>query len=127
MKRHEQRQKAFQLLFQTDKDIVELTNAKYYEIYQSEMFIKAIVDYYFANSEAINEKISSNLTGYTIERISKVERNILRMTISELEVHDSPVKVVIDEAVRLAKNYGDKDSHRFVNGVLKNFAVRNEG
>ncbi|MCK1977137.1 transcription antitermination factor NusB [Jeotgalicoccus huakuii] len=127
MKRHEQRQKAFQLLFQTDKDIVDLTNAKYYEVYQSEMFIKAIVDYYFANGESINGKISSSLTGYTIDRISKVERNILRIAISELEVHDSPVKVVIDEAVRLAKNYGDKDSHRFVNGVLKNFAVQNEG
>lgn len=127
MKRHEQRQKVFQLLFQIDKDLVELNACKFYDLYQREMFIKTTVDYYIANKESINEKISENLTGYTIERISKVERNILRLALSELQAHNSPVKVVIDEAVRLAKNYGDKDSHRFVNGVLKNFAVQNEG
>lgn len=127
MKRHEQRKKAFQLLFQVDKNIVDLKDARFYEVYQTETFVKSVVDYYVHNQESVNDEISRYLTGYTIERISKVERNILRLAVSELKSHGAPVKVVIDEAIKLAKNYGDKDSHRFVNGVLKNFAVQNEG
>src|SRR5690625_516113 len=99
----------------------------FYEVYQTETFVKSVIDYYVHHQDAVNEEISRFLTGYTIERISKVERNILRLAVSELLSHGAPVKVVIDEAVKLAKNYGDKDSHRFVNGVLKNFAVQNEG
>lgn len=127
MKRHEQRKKAFQLLFQVDKNVVDLKDARFYEVYQTETFVKSVVDYYIHNQETVNDEISRYLTGYTIERISKVERNILRLAVSELQSHGAPVKVVIDEAIKLAKNYGDKDSHRFVNGVLKNFAVQNEG
>ena len=127
MKRHEQRKKAFQLLFQTDKNVVELKDARFYEVYQTETFVKSVVDYYVHNQEKVNDEISRYLTGYTIERISKVERNILRLAVSELQSHGAPVKVVSDEAIKLAKNYGDKDSHRSVNGVLKNFAVQNEG
>lgn len=127
MKRHEQRKKAFQLLFQVDKNVVDLKDARFYEVYQTETFVKSVVDYYIHNQETVNDEISRYLTGYTIERISKVERNILRLAVSELQSHGAPVKVVIDEAIKLAKNYGDKDSHSFVNGVLKNFAVQNEG
>lgn len=127
MKRHEQRKKAFQLLFQVDKNVVDLKDTRFYEVYQTETFVKSVVDYYIHNQETVNDEISRYLTGYTIERISKVERNILRLAVSELQSHGAPVKVVIDEAIKLAKNYGDKDSHRFVNGVLKNFAVQNEG
>lgn len=127
MKRHEQRKKAFQLLFQVDKNVVDLKDVRFYEVYQTETFVKSVVDYYIHNQETVNDEISRYLTGYTIERISKVERNILRLAVSELQSHGAPVKVVIDEAIKLAKNYGDKDSHRFVNGVLKNFAVQNEG
>src|SRR5690625_4682200 len=127
MKRHEQRKKAFQLLFQVDKDVVELKDARFYEVYQAEKFVKSVVDYYMDNKEEVNDEISRYLTGYTIERISKIERNILRLALSELRIHGAPVRVVIDEAVKIAKIYGDKDSHRFVNGVLKNFATENEG
>lgn len=127
MKRHEQRKKAFQLLFQVDKNVVDLKDARFYDVYETETFVKSVIDYYVHHQEEIDEKVGSYLTGYTIDRISKVERNILRLAVSELESHGAPVKVVIDEAVKLAKNYGDKDSHRFVNGVLKNFAVENKG
>lgn len=127
MKRHEQRKKTFQLLFQIDKNIVELENARFYDVYQTEKFVKTTIDYYLENTESINDDISKFLTGYTIERISKIERNILRMAVSELRTDGAPVRVVIDESIKIAKNYGDKDSHRFVNGVLKNFAIKNEG
>ncbi len=74
MKRHEQRKKAFQLLFQVDKNVVNLKDTRFYEVYQTETFVKSVVDYYVHNQESVNDEISRYLTGYTIERISKVER-----------------------------------------------------
>lgn len=121
MNRHEQRKKIFQIIFQTDHDVVELENAAFYDLYEMHEYIKRMVDFYTANSEQVDADISANLNNYTLERIPKVERNILRTAISELLEGDSPKKVVINEAVLLTKTYGEKDSFRFINGVLKNF------
>ncbi len=121
MNRHEQRKKIFQILFQIDHDIVELEKSAFYELYDSYAYIKRIIDFYLANTDRVDEDISAHLNKYTLERIPKVERNILRTAISELHEGDSPERVVINEAVLLAKSYGEKDSYRFINGVLKNF------
>ncbi|GAB3071842.1 transcription antitermination factor NusB [Salinicoccus sesuvii] len=121
MNRHEQRKKIFQIIFQQDHDLVTLEETAFYEIYRDNEYISRIVDYYADNSESVDEDIRNHLTNYTLERIPKVERNILRTAISELLHGDSPQRVVINEAILLAKLYGEKDSFRFVNGVLKNF------
>jgi transcription antitermination protein NusB len=57
---------------------------------------------------------------WTLERMAAVDRNILRMAIYELESTDTPVGVVINEAVELAKQYSTEESGRFVNGMLGN-------
>ncbi|WP_020008394.1 transcription antitermination factor NusB [Salinicoccus albus] len=121
MNRHEQRKKIFQLIFQMDHGSVELENTAFYDLYNEYEYIKRIIDFYLDNSETVDEKISRHLTNYTLERIPKVDRNILRTSISEIEEGDSPEKVVINEAVLLSKSYGENDSFRFINGVLKNF------
>lgn len=121
MNRHEQRKKIFQLIFQMDHEIVELENTAFYDLYNEYEYIKRITDFYLDNSDEVDAKISTHLNNYTLERIPKVERNILRTSISEIEEGDSPEKVVINEAVLLSKSYGEKDTFRFINGVLKNF------
>lgn len=55
---------------------------------------------------------------WTIERMAAVDRNILRMAIFELRHTTTPVRVVINEAVELAKRYSTEESGRFVNGLL---------
>ncbi len=55
---------------------------------------------------------------WTLERMATVDRNILRMAIYELVSTDTPVGVVINEAVELAKRYSTEESGRFVNGML---------
>ncbi|MBI4277919.1 MAG: transcription antitermination factor NusB [Armatimonadetes bacterium] len=55
---------------------------------------------------------------WRLERMSAVDRTILRMAVFELRHRDTPSSVVINEAVELAKRYGTEDSGRFVNGVL---------
>ena len=59
--------------------------------------------------------------GWRLERMSRVDKIILRMGVSEfLYMKDIPPKVSIDEAVELGKKYGTEDSGAFINGVLDN-------
>lgn len=55
---------------------------------------------------------------WTIERMAAVDRNVLRMAIYELQHTATPLRVVINEAVELAKRYSTEESGRFVNGLL---------
>ena len=69
--------------------------------------------------EDIENQISKNLkSGLIIERISKVNISILRIAIYEMIYEKLPYKVVINEAVELAKKYGEEASASFINGVL---------
>jgi len=71
------------------------------------------------NIKEINAKISKYATNWQIERMAVVDRNILRIAVFEiLFLGDIPPKVSINEAVDIAKKYGDKDSGKFVNGIL---------
>lgn len=125
MNRHEQRIKIFQILFQLDHEVVTLEESAFYNLYLQHEYMARTVDFYMDNKDSVDDDISHNLTNYTLERISKVDRNILRTAVSELNISDAPVRVVINEAIKLAKNYGDNDSYKFINGVLKNFAGDN--
>lgn len=69
--------------------------------------------------DEIDKKIAEYSSGWTIDRISMVDRNILRLAIFEMFFHKkNPRAVIIDEAVELAKKFGGADSYKFVNGVL---------
>ncbi len=71
------------------------------------------------NKEAIDEKITAYLKNWTIERLRSVDRVILRLAIYEmLYFQKTPIKVIFDEYIELAKRYGDTDSGNFVNAVL---------
>ena len=67
----------------------------------------------------IDNIISENLVGWTINRISKVSLAVLRLAIYEIKFIDSiPAAVTIDEAVELCKKYSTNEDSAFVNGVL---------
>ena len=71
------------------------------------------------NTEQIDETITKYTTNWQIGRMAVVDRNILRIATFEiLYLDDIPPKVSINEAVDIAKKYGDKNSGKFVNGVL---------
>jgi transcription antitermination protein NusB len=72
---------------------------------------------------AIDDAIQSASRNWRLERMSRVDRNILRLATCELRHRpDVPVKVVINEAVELAKRFGTGDSAAFVNGILDRIA-----
>ena len=71
------------------------------------------------NKEKIEEEISKNLkSDWKLERISKIDLSILKLAIYEIKYKDLPFKVAINEAVELAKKYGEDSSQKFVNGIL---------
>jgi len=71
------------------------------------------------NIKDIDAKIAKYATNWQIGRMAVIDRNILRMaTFEMLYLSDIPAKVSINEAIDMAKKYGDKDSGKFVNGVL---------
>ncbi len=71
----------------------------------------------------LDKLLAGALEHWSIRRLSRVDHNILRMALFELmRMEDVPARVTIDEAIELAKCYGDQDSGRFVNGVLDQLA-----
>ena len=71
------------------------------------------------NRPFIDSLISKYATNWQIQRMAAIDRNVLRIATFELLfARDIPPKVSINEAIEMAKKYGDKDSGKFVNGVL---------
>ena len=82
-------------------------------------FSDFLVDGVFKNRDSIDSAISKYATNWQIKRMPIIDRNILRIATFELLfAGDIPPKVSINEAIEMAKRYGDKDSGKFVNGVL---------
>lgn len=79
------------------------------------------------NLEQIDKEISSSAPEWPLKRINKIDLAILRLAVYELNVQKTePPKVIIDEAVELAKEFGSENSASFVNGVLGNILKKEE-
>ena len=66
----------------------------------------------------VDEAISNLARNWSIRRMAAIDRNILRMATYEILFSETPGRVAINEAIELAKRYGDKQSSQFVNGIL---------
>ena len=79
----------------------------------------------------IDARLNSVMAHWTLERISPVERNVLRVALTELDAGEVPAKVVMNEAVEIGREYGGAESPSFINGVLdaawKQAKASNEG
>lgn len=123
---------ALQLLYARDGDpSTDVTGAavSWADMFELEVdagaqtFARALVAAATERSTEIDELITTASKNWRIDRMSRVDRNILRLGACELlAFHDVPVKVVINEAVELAKRFGTAESSAFVNGVLDRIA-----
>ncbi|MBL9018284.1 MAG: transcription antitermination factor NusB [Myxococcales bacterium] len=90
----------------------------------AQTFARDLVAAATERTKEIDELIAGASKNWRIERMSRVDRNILRLGACELLAFaDVPVKVVINEAVELAKRFGTAESSAFVNGVLDRIAT----
>ena len=128
MDRSSKRELAFKLIYsleiqkQYDEETIELfvENNSNGDNKVAE-YLKNIANGIIENNKEIEEKISNNLKkDWNINRISKVELAVLKVAIYEIAYTETPFKVAINEAVELAKKYGEEKSSSFVNGVLAN-------
>ena len=72
------------------------------------------------NNDALDKNIADN-SSIEIKSIGEIEISILRQSIFELENSDIDYPIVINEAIKLAKKFGQEDSYRFINGVLDSY------
>lgn len=79
-----------------------------------ELLVRGVIDH----GREIDSVIEANSENWTLERMAVVDRNILRVSVYELLYTETPYKVIIDEAVELAKRYGSEESSAFINGVI---------
>ncbi len=104
-----------QLYFTTDADDLKIKDEdKEYIIKREEDILSKL--------SSIDAEISDKATGWTIDRMGKVDLAIIRLAVYEIMFDDEiPLGVSINEAVELAKKYGRDESGSFVNGVLAKF------
>ena len=121
------RECALQILYQLDitKDELPLVLSDYWTEIGSGVdesakeFANSLVSGTQENLAKIDAVISKYADNWQIKRMATVDRNILRLATYEmLFIKDIPPKVSINEAIELAKKYGDAESNKFVNGVL---------
>lgn len=128
MSRRAAREFAFKTIFEIPfHDICDAGDIALYNKNCNDGFSnKSDRDYYdkavnmcFENIDDIDNKISEHLSGWKIERLSKVNLSILRLALCEiLYFDDIPYQVSINEAVEMAKKYGEDGAPNFINGVL---------
>lgn len=130
--RHQARAYALQILYARDVDAatdVASAVAQWDADFELELdpaareFAQALVTAAVERAAKIDELIVSASKNWRLDRMSRVDRNILRLGTTELVAFpDVPVKVAINEAVELAKQFGTAESHAFVNGILDRIA-----
>ncbi|WP_026558853.1 transcription antitermination factor NusB [Bacillus sp. J37] len=121
MKRRTAREKALQALFQVNVSQTDPNEAIEHALEEerSDAFLNQLVFGTIEHQKELDELIAPHLVNWTIERLANIDKTILRMAAYELKfAEDVPANVAIDEAVELAKAFGDDHSSRFVNGVL---------
>ncbi len=128
MNRREAREAAFQLLFsygyhiQDELSDVAALAAQSMD-YEPDDYIKEITKIFPLHREEIDEKIGSKTIGWNLQRLSRTAGAILRLAVCEMLYIDAiPLRVSINEAIELAKKYGDDAEPKFVNGILNAIA-----
>ena len=127
MNRSQVREQAFRLVYsreiQKNEDINQMIELFFESNEITEQKDKEYIEDVMLGVEKHKEELLNNIevnlkSDWKIERISKVNIAILKLAIYEIKYKDIPFKVVINEAVELAKKYGEDDAKKFVNGIL---------
>jgi len=129
--RHQSRQVALQVLYAVDvvshlrsgspptsEQTFEGVAANFDLPEGARAFAKELVAGVIAHRDALDTRIAEHAKHWRLSRMAAVDRNVLRLAVYELEHGDTPASVILDEAVELARRFGDDPSPAFVNGVL---------
>lgn len=125
------RARALQALYAWDirpgEDLAKVADRVWFDLAVSpeeREFADGIVKTYLKTQRELDEALVDVTDNWRLERIGAIERSVLRLGAAEIEQRETPPRVVIQEAVRLAERFGSSSSARFVNGVLDAYARR---
>ncbi|TGV01035.1 transcription antitermination factor NusB, partial [Mesorhizobium sp. M00.F.Ca.ET.186.01.1.1] len=94
---------------------------------ENAQYLRYLLDGVLTNMADIDAEIKKYLRGWQLERIANVDRAILRLAFYEIMFEaDTPDKVVMNEAIEIAKLFSDDASYRYINGVLASFLQSRE-
>ncbi|MFN8091309.1 MAG: transcription antitermination factor NusB [Vicinamibacteria bacterium] len=124
-RRTKARECAFQILYQWEisREPIERVNGLFWQVRSGTAAMRAMAERLATGAhgrvEELDAAIAEAAANWRLDRIAAVDRTILRLGAYELAAEtDTPAAVVLDEAVELAKRFGEADSPAFVNGVL---------
>ena len=107
---------------QNDEEFINALSEKQLE------FIKNSVNGIVENYDNIKDIIKKNTQNWTYERIGVIERSLLIVGTYEFLIKNTPIEVIANEIVELAKEYGNEKSYEFINGILANIEkAKNKG
>jgi N utilization substance protein B len=95
-------------------ELIQLANQQDVRTYALQILTKVS-----ANRVQIDELLSEALVDWQIERLARIDRDIMRIAIAEMLYLGLPEQISVNEAVQLAKRYSGDEGHRFINGVLR--------
>jgi len=123
--RRKAREIALQVLYQVDASRVDVNEA--IELFRDNFgisqetgeFSEQLIRYTLSHIKEIDDLITNCSEHWSLERMSIVDKNVLRMAVCEfLYCDDIPPKVTLNEAIDIGKNYGSDNSGSFINGIL---------
>ena len=101
------------------KEVLDRNIERYSEVVDDKAFISEVVEGVLKYADKLDAIIQPVAPDWPIEQIARIDRTVLRLGVYELYYGKSvPAKVVINEAVELAKSFGSENSSKFINGVL---------
>lgn len=128
--RRKARECALQILYQMDvsEHSAEEALAAFWQNFDPEVDVKdfatELVFGVSARQTEIDERIQQSSHHWKLERMAKVDRNVLRLAVFEiLHRDDIPKKVSLNEAIEIAKRFGTEDSGAFINGILDHISA----
>ena len=122
--RRKAREFALQMLFQWEigRQAPGLVEAGFWENARAEKITRTFANQLFegavAESAAVDELITRHSTNWRLDRMAAIDRAVLRLAVAELRSGTSPPKVVINEALELAKKFSSEEAVPFINGIL---------
>jgi len=104
---------------ETPAQMLQQLDAERHIAVSSLPYARALLDTFTRNQSAVDRAVVESLANWRLERLSVIDRNILRLGATEIMfISDVPPRVSIQEAIALAEKYSTNESPRFVNGVL---------
>jgi N utilization substance protein B len=128
-RRRKSREIALQVLYAVDlsgvpwETALEETIARRRSGGEAALYATELVERVVQSFETLDEMISNRLENWEFDRVSIIDRNIIRIALAELLYFpETPTKVILDEAIEIAHRFSSSDAGRFVNGILDRLA-----